>query len=52
LLHFSAEPRVLERLITALRLSGQHDEAQIYLQRFAAAWPQEHAAFLAKQPAN
>jgi O-antigen ligase len=52
LLHFSAEPRVLERLITALRLSGQHDEAQMYLQRFAAAWPQEHAAFAAKQAAN
>jgi hypothetical protein len=46
LLHFSAEPRVLEKLITALRYSGQQAEADVYSQRFAAAWPQEYAAFV------
>ncbi len=51
LLHFSPEPRVVEKLIESAVMLGRDDEAVFYLQRFQAAFPQEHAAW-AKQSAR
>ncbi len=45
LLHFSPEPRVVEKLIESAVMLGRHDEALFYLQRFQAAFPQEHASW-------
>lgn len=43
LLHFSAEPRVAEKLIDSAVMLGRDDEAQYYLARYKAAFPKEHA---------
>ena len=43
LLHFSPEPRVVEKLIESAVMLGRNDEALFYLQRFQVAFPQEHA---------
>lgn len=42
LLHFSPEPRVVEQLIESAVMLGRDDEAAYYLQRYQAAYPQEH----------
>jgi hypothetical protein len=47
LLHFSPEPRVVERLIESAVMLGRDDEAVFYLERFKAAFPQAHAAWVA-----
>jgi len=46
LLRFSPEPRVVEKIIDSALLLGHIDEAQRYLERFAAAYPTAHAAWL------
>jgi O-antigen ligase len=43
LLHYSPEPRVIEKLIESAVLLGQDDEALAYLARYKAAFPDEHA---------
>lgn len=43
LLHYSPEPRVIEKLIESAVLLGRDDEALQYLARYRAAFPQEHA---------
>ena len=45
LLHYSPEPRVVERLIESATLLGRTDEAVEYLARFRAAFPGEYAAW-------
>ena len=43
LLHYSPEPRVIEKLIESAAMLGRDDEALQYLARYRAAFPQEHA---------
>jgi hypothetical protein len=43
MLHFSPEPRVIEKLIESAVLLGRDEEAQAHLARFRAAFPGEHA---------
>jgi O-antigen ligase len=43
LLHFSPEPRVIEKLIESAVMLGRNDVASYYLQRFKVAFPKEHA---------
>ncbi len=47
LLHYSPEPRVIERLIEADLLLGRHDDAQFQLARFRAAFPKDCADWMA-----
>ena len=42
LLHYSPEPRVVERLIESAVLLNEDDEALAYLARYKAAFPKEH----------
>lgn len=48
LLHFSPEPRVIEAAIESAVMLGRDDEALYYLQRYKAAFPAEHAAWVAR----
>jgi O-antigen ligase len=43
MLHFSPEPRVIEKAIESAVMIGRDDLALFYLQRYQAAFPQEHA---------
>ncbi|MDB5892018.1 MAG: O-antigen polymerase [Polaromonas sp.] len=43
LLHFSPEPRVIEKLIESATLLGRDDEALRHLARYRAAFPTDHA---------
>ncbi len=43
LLHYSPEPRVVERLIESAVMLGRDDEARFYLARYQAAFPEAHA---------
>ena len=45
LLHYSPEPRVIEKLIESAVMLGYDAEALAYLVRFKAAFPKEHAAW-------
>ena len=47
LLHFSPEPRVVEKAIESAVLLGRDDVAVYYLQRYRAAFPKEHALWAA-----
>ncbi|MEO7941395.1 MAG: Wzy polymerase domain-containing protein, partial [Burkholderiaceae bacterium] len=49
MLHFSPEPRVIERLIDSARLLGRGDEAEALARRFQAAFPREHALWAQRQ---
>ena len=42
LLHYSPEPRVVEKLIESAVLLGEDDDALAYLVRYKAAFPKEH----------
>ncbi len=46
LLHFSPEPRVVEKVIESAVLLGRDDVAAYYLQRYRAAFPKEHAQWV------
>ena len=46
LLHFSPEPRVLEKLIESAVLLGRDDEALFYRVRYQAAFPESHARWV------
>jgi len=48
LLHYSPEPRVVEKLIESAVLLGRDAEALQYLARYRAAFPEEHARWVAK----
>jgi O-antigen ligase len=55
MLHFSAEPRVLDKLLLALKLTAQNypariDEIALLERRYAAAFPDEYAHYRAQQP--
>jgi len=47
MLHFSPEPRVVEKVIESAVMLGQDDEALFYLQRYKAAFPVQHARWSA-----
>jgi len=47
LLHFSPEPRVIEKLIASALLLGKDAEAAYYLVRYQAAFPEAHARWIA-----
>ena len=42
LLHYSPEPRVIQKLIESAVLLDKDDDALAYLARFRAAFPEEH----------
>ena len=42
LLHYSPEPRVIEKLVESAVLLGNDDDALAYLARYRAAFPEEH----------
>lgn len=48
LLHYSPEPRVIEKLIESAVLLGRDDDAALYLARYRAAFPQDHARWAQK----
>ena len=48
LLHFSPEPRVVEKLIESAVMLGRDTEAAYYLARYQAAFPQAHARWAAE----
>ena len=54
LLHYSPEPRVVEKLVESAVMLGYDAEAVAYLARFKAAFPKEHAAWatLNRKPIN
>jgi hypothetical protein len=43
LLHFSPEPRVIEKVIESAVMLGLDDDALLHLARYRAAFPKEHA---------
>lgn len=43
LLHFSPEPRVIEKVIESAVMLGRDDEALLHLARYRAAFPKNHA---------
>lgn len=43
LLHYSPEPRIIEKVIESAVMLGRDDEALIHLARYRAAFPVEHA---------
>jgi O-antigen ligase len=49
-LHVAPEPRVIEKLIDSAVLLGREDQARYYLARYQAAFPQQHADWLKRQP--
>ncbi|MDB5884134.1 MAG: O-antigen polymerase [Polaromonas sp.] len=46
LLHYSPEPRVVEKVIESAVMLGRNDEALFYLVRYRAAFPKEHARWV------
>ena len=50
MLHFSPEPRVVQKLIESAVLLGHDDEALYYLARYQAAFPEIHAQWAEKLP--
>ena len=46
LLHYSPEPRVVEKVIESAVMLGRHDEALYYLVRYRAAFPKAHARWV------
>ena len=51
LLHYSPEPRVIEKLIEAAIVLGRDDEALLHLARFRAAFPDAYAKWSETQAA-
>jgi hypothetical protein len=49
LLHYSPEPRMIEKLIESAVMLGFDEEAVQYLARYRAAFPQEHARWAKTQ---
>lgn len=49
LLHYSPEPRVIERVIETATMQDRYDEAVLHLARYRAAFPQDYAKWRAAQ---
>jgi hypothetical protein len=49
MLHYSPEPRVIERLIESATMLGRYDEAVLHLARYRAAFPEDYAKWRAAQ---
>jgi O-antigen ligase len=49
LLHYSPEPRVVEKVIESAVMLGRDDEALFHLIRYRAAFPREHAIWRSAQ---
>jgi hypothetical protein len=49
LLHYSPEPRVIEKLIESATLVGREDEALLALARFRAAFPEAYVEWVRTQ---
>jgi Virulence factor membrane-bound polymerase, C-terminal/O-Antigen ligase/Protein glycosylation ligase len=45
LLHYSPEPRIIEKVIESAVILDRDDEATVHLARYKAAFPKEHAAW-------
>jgi len=45
LLHYSPEPRIIEKVIESAVMLGRDDEAVAHLARYRAAFPKDHAAW-------
>ena len=45
LLHFSPEPRVIEKVIESAAMLGREDEALAHFARYRAAFPQDHESW-------
>ena len=43
MLHYSPEPRIIEKLVESATLLGEHEAAAAHLARYRAAFPREHA---------
>ena len=52
LLHYSPEPRVIEKVIESAVMLGRNDEALHYLARYRAAFPKEHGLWARKNAAS
>ena len=50
MLHFSPEPRVVQKLIESAVLLGRENEALYYKSRYQAAFPESHAQWVEKLP--
>ena len=50
LLHYSAEPRVIERLLESAELLGRTQELAFYKARYAQAFPERFIEWLAMEP--
>jgi O-antigen polymerase len=50
LLHYSAEPRVIERVLESAQLLGRTDEVAFYKARYAQAFPERFIEWLAMEP--
>ena len=50
LLHYSAEPRVIERVLETAQLTGRADEVAFYKARYAQAFPERFIEWLAMEP--
>jgi hypothetical protein len=50
LLHYSAEPRVIERVLETAQQSGRADEVAFYKARYAQAFPERFIEWLAMEP--
>ena len=48
-LHYSPEPRVIERAIESETMLGRYDEAVLLLARYRAAFPEDYARWRAEQ---
>ncbi|MDB5858947.1 MAG: O-antigen polymerase [Ramlibacter sp.] len=49
MLHYSPEPRVIEKVIESATMAGRYDEAVLYLARYRAAFPEDYAKWRAAQ---
>ncbi len=49
MLHFSPEPRVIEKVIDSARMLGRLEEAQTHSARYRAAFPKEYAQWVRRQ---
>ncbi len=52
LLHFSPEPRVIEKLIDSAALLGYHDEVATHRTRYEVAFPEEYEKWITSKPAG
>jgi hypothetical protein len=52
MLHYSPEPRVIERMIESATMLGRTDEAVLHLARYRAAFPQDYEKWRQAQRAS